>query len=74
VLRPHRAVTKTIANDNGVENTNGVVRQYLHKGSDFDKLAPWVVPALEETLNFRPRETLGCRTPREVFSRERVNS
>ena len=35
-------------------------------------LPSWAPKALEETLNFRPRKTLGYRTPHEVFFRERL--
>jgi transposase, IS30 family len=50
-----------------VENTNGLIRQYLPKGSDLDDLPPWVPTAVEDTLNFRPRKVLGYKTPHEVF-------
>lgn len=50
-----------------VENTNGLIRQYLRKGADFDNLPDWLESAVEDTLNFRPRRTLGYRTPHEVF-------
>jgi IS30 family transposase len=50
-----------------IENLNGLVRQYLPKSSNFDKLPAWATQALEETLNFRPRKTLGWRTPHEIF-------
>ena len=50
-----------------VENTNGLLRQYLPKGADFDHLPPAWVAAVENTLNHRPRKTLRYRTPHEVF-------
>ena len=50
-----------------VENTNGLIRQFLCKGSSFDQLPPWTATAVEETLNYRPRKTLGYRTPHEIF-------
>jgi len=56
-----------------VENTNGLIRQYLGKGADFEALPDWVETAVEETLNFRPRKTLGYRTPHEVFYNQSVN-
>lgn len=55
-----------------VENTNGLIRQYLGKGSSFDDLPEWIEDAVENTLNFRPRKTLGYRTPHEVFYSENV--
>jgi len=50
-----------------IENLNGLVRQYLPKSRDLDKLPAWAPKALEETLNFRPRKTLGWKTPHEIF-------
>lgn len=55
-----------------VENTNGLIRQYLRKRTNFDKLHPGVPVAVENTLNFRPRKVLGYRTPYEVFNKERI--
>ena len=56
-----------------VENVNGLIRQYLPKGANFDKLPPWVAKSVEETLNFRPRRVLGYRTPYEVFHRKKLS-
>lgn len=56
-----------------IENVNGLIRQYVSKGSDVDKLEPWEPRALEETLNFRPRKTLGFRTPHEVHFNQSVS-
>jgi IS30 family transposase len=50
-----------------VENTNGLVRQYVPKKMNIDELPSSFVTALEETLNHRPRKVLGYRTPYEVF-------
>jgi IS30 family transposase len=55
-----------------IENLNGLVRQYIPKGADIDKLPAWTTQALEETLNFRPRKTLGYRSPHEVHYRQRL--
>lgn len=49
------------------ENTNGLVRQYFPKGTDFSKITPREVKAVEKRLNNRPRKTLGYKTPNEVF-------
>jgi IS30 family transposase len=54
-----------------IENLNGLLRQYLPKGTDMDTMPSWMPKALEETLNFRPRKTLDFRTPHEAFYRER---
>jgi IS30 family transposase len=55
-----------------IENLNGLIRQYVPKGADIDKLPAWTTQALEETLNFRPRKTLGYRSPHEVHFRQRL--
>jgi IS30 family transposase len=49
------------------EHTNGLVRQYFPKGSDFSTLAPADVQRVEDKLNSRPRKVLGYKTPSEVF-------
>lgn len=49
------------------ENTNGLVRQYLPKGSDFTALTQDSVEVVVNKLNHRPRKVLGYRTPYEVF-------
>jgi transposase, IS30 family len=50
-----------------VENANGLVRQYVPKHTNMDRLPHWVPTALEDTLNHRPRKILGFKTPHEVF-------
>jgi transposase, IS30 family len=55
-----------------IENLNGLVRQYVRKGSRIEELPDDVPSALEETLNFRPRKILGYRTPHEIFFDEEV--
>ncbi|HXG66093.1 MAG TPA: IS30 family transposase [Blastocatellia bacterium] len=49
------------------ENTNGLVRQYFPKGTDFSKITQREVKAVEKRLNSRPRKTLGYKTPNQVF-------
>jgi len=49
------------------EHTNGLVRQYFPKGSDFSTLTPAEVQRVEDKLNARPRKALGYKTPSEVF-------
>lgn len=48
------------------ENTNGLIRQYFPKGSDFSKLTDEDVYAVQEVLNNRPRKVLGYRTSNEA--------
>jgi IS30 family transposase len=49
------------------ENTNGLVRQYFPKGTDFSKITQREVKAVEKRLNNRPRKRLGYKTPNQVF-------
>jgi IS30 family transposase len=50
------------------ENTNGLVRQYWPKGTDFRDVSHRAVAELQSSLNDRPRKRLGYRTPREVLA------
>ena len=50
------------------ENTNGLVRQYFPKGSDFRDVEPWEVQWVEDRLNHRPRKSLGYASPYEVMN------
>lgn len=49
------------------ENTNGLIRQYFPKGTDFRDISHCQVREVENKLNDRPRACLGYRTPREAF-------
>jgi len=49
------------------ENTNGLIRQYLPKGSAFTDLQAAVIQRIMDRLNNRPRKCLNYRTPNEVF-------
>jgi IS30 family transposase len=51
------------------ENTNGLLRQYFPKGSDFTQITEEQVIRVEQLLNHRPRKCLGYRTPLEVHLR-----
>jgi len=48
------------------ENTNGLIRQYFPKGTDFRNVSHHEVRQVEKLLNNRPRACLGYRTPHEV--------
>lgn len=50
------------------ENTNGLVRRYFPKGTDFAAVSEEEVAAVEYALNTRPRKRLGWRTPLAVFN------
>jgi len=49
------------------ENTNGLLRQYFPKGTDFRDVTHNQVRVAEDLLNDRPRACLDFRTPNEVF-------
>lgn len=49
------------------ENTNGLIRQYVPKGSDIRALTEEHLECIMDRLNNRPRKSLGFLTPNEVF-------
>lgn len=49
------------------ENTNGLIRQFFPKGTDFRKVPACDIMRVQHLLNGRPRKVLGWRTPNEVL-------
>ncbi len=49
------------------ENTNGLLRQYLPKRTDFNTIDDKQLENLVQEINNRPRKTLKYQTPNEVF-------
>lgn len=49
------------------ENTNGLVREFFPKGTDFRLVTDAEVTYVQELLNSRPRKTLDWATPSEVL-------
>ncbi|WP_440863487.1 IS30 family transposase [Symbiopectobacterium purcellii] len=49
------------------EHTNGLIRRFYPKGTDFNYVTHRKVAALEHLLNTRGRKCLGYRSPNEVF-------
>lgn len=49
------------------ENTNGLVREFFPKGTDFRLVTDADVTYVQELLNCRPRKTLDWATPSEVL-------
>jgi IS30 family transposase len=50
------------------EITNGLLRQYMPKGIDISTYSQAKLNAVARPLNERPRNTLGYKTPAEMFS------
>jgi len=49
------------------ENTNGLIRWYFPKKTNFNEISEKEIQKIENILNNRPRKCLGYRTPNEVF-------
>lgn len=49
------------------ENTNGLLRDYFPKGTDFTMITEEEIQEVEHSLNTRPRKRLGGKTPLEVW-------
>ena len=45
------------------ENTNGLLRQYFPRGTNFSRISQSYLNAIALRLNQRPRKTLGFETP-----------
>lgn len=51
------------------ENTNGLIRQFFPKGTDFKKVSRYQVKKVQDLLNGRPRQALDFQKPYEVFNK-----
>ena len=50
------------------ENTNGLIRQYFPKGTDFGSISESMLGDVETALNHRPRKCLNYKSPHEVMN------
>lgn len=55
------------------ENTNGLIRRYLPKGTDFNQIDEKLIMKIQEKLNNRPRKIIGYKTPQEIMDYELKN-
>jgi len=49
------------------ENTNGLIRQFFPKGTDFNNISKYQIKKVQKLLNERPRRVLNYSSPSEVF-------
>ncbi|WP_369094785.1 transposase, partial [Piscirickettsia salmonis] len=49
------------------EHTNGLIRRFLPKGTDFNEVSDKEIAKIEHTLNTRRRASLNYRSPNHVF-------
>ena len=50
------------------ENTNGLIRHYFPKGTDFANITQSVLFEVVTALNNRPRKCLTYKTPKEILA------
>lgn len=66
--KPYRSWEK-----GGVENYNGLVRQYFPKGHDFTTITPERLQEVENEINNRPRNVLAYQSPNDLLDRLRAS-
>ncbi len=66
--KPYRSWEK-----GGVENYNGLVRQYFPKGHDFASITPEHLQEVEDEINNRPRNVLSYQSPNALLYHLRVS-
>lgn len=62
--RPYRSCERGLN-----EHTNGQIRRYFPKKTDFSKVSEEEVASVQDALNNRPRRSLGFLTPNEVMTK-----
>jgi IS30 family transposase len=66
--KPYRSWEK-----GGVENYNGLVRQYFPKGHNFATITPQRLLEVEEEINHRPRNILAYQSPSDLLDHLRAS-
>ena len=56
----------------GVENINGLIRQYVPKGAKIEEYTDRQIQNIENKLNTRPRKNLNYKTPNQVLAQSGV--
>ena len=51
----------------GIENANGLIRQYVPKSETFEHVSRQQIKKFSKKINMRPRKKLNFRTTRECF-------
>jgi IS30 family transposase len=52
------------------ENTNGLIRKFYPKGTDFSQVTDEEILRVQNLINDRPRKSLNYKTPKEVLYKE----
>ncbi len=55
-----------------VENTIGLLRQCISTKTELNKITSKQLRKLEDSINLKPRKTLCCKTPYEVYFNKKV--
>ena len=55
------------------ENSNGLIRDYFPKGTDFNLVSRKQLKEVQNQLNSRPRNVLEYKTPNQVFQQKILN-
>jgi len=52
------------------ENTNGLIRKFYPKGTDFSEVTDEEILRVQNLINERPRKSLNYKTPKEVLYKD----
>ena len=66
--RPYRSCDRGLN-----EHTNGLIRRFFPKGTDFNLVTDQEIAQVEHILNSRGRKSLGYYSPNDVFLKQLIN-